>query len=110
MSANRRISPATAAVLELFLREPGSEFYGLEIINRTGIKSGSLYPILHRLEARELLLGSWEDLDMAAERGSRPRRRYRLNLNQIEHARGLHAAWLSSVSGGALKPRIGFAT
>lgn len=48
--------------------------YGFDLTRRTGLKSGSLYPILARMEAGGLVTSSWEEVDPAAE--GRPRRRY----------------------------------
>ena len=49
--------------------------YGLDIVNRTGMLTGTVYTTLRRLERRGLVTGQWEDAEIAeAER--RPRRRY----------------------------------
>lgn len=49
--------------------------YGLDIIQRSGLKPGTVYTTLRRLEQRDLVRGEWEDPSIAeAER--RPRRRY----------------------------------
>jgi PadR family transcriptional regulator PadR len=50
-----------------------SPAYGGVLMKETGLASGSLYPILDRLERGGLIVGTWEDLD-PAEAG-RPRRR-----------------------------------
>ena len=53
----------------------GRRCYGLDIIDRTGFLSGTVYTTLRRLEARGLVTSQWEDAEVAqAER--RPRRRY----------------------------------
>ena len=53
----------------------GRRCYGLDIIDRTGLRAGTVYTTLRRLEARGLATGQWEDAEVAeAER--RPRRRY----------------------------------
>lgn len=80
----RRLSDESAMVLRLFLElhdddNPSVGIFGRQIIEHSGIKSGSLYPILHRLEERRLLLSDWEDLSEAVEERRRPRCRYRLN-------------------------------
>jgi PadR family transcriptional regulator PadR len=49
--------------------------YGLEIIDRTGLSPGTVYPALRRLEATGLVAGSWEDED-SAHALRRPARRY----------------------------------
>jgi PadR family transcriptional regulator PadR len=49
--------------------------YGLDIMDETGLGGGTIYKLLHRLEQKELVRGSWEDA-RKAERERRPRRRY----------------------------------
>lgn len=69
----RRPSAQTLAVLDA-LRDGGWS-YGLEIARVTGLKSGSLYPILVRLDERGLLESRW----LEPERPNRPpRHAYRL--------------------------------
>src|SRR5208282_3793109 len=85
--AERRLSDQTSEVLRLFLNDPLREIYGREIIVKTRIPSGSLYPILHRLEATGFLVSKWETLERAAELSRRPRREYRLNPDAADQAR-----------------------
>lgn len=70
----RRITTPTRKVLAAFLDDPSGEHYGLDIASVTGLRSGSLYPILGRLEDHGWLTSRWEDVDPAEE--GRPRRRY----------------------------------
>ncbi len=49
--------------------------YGFDIIERTGLPSGTVYPTLGRLNKRGYLAGDWEDRKTATDEG-RPRRRY----------------------------------
>ncbi|HSR53817.1 MAG TPA: helix-turn-helix transcriptional regulator [Acidobacteriota bacterium] len=49
--------------------------YGFEIMDRTGLASGTAYPILRRYEAAGLVESHWEDAARARGQG-RPRRRY----------------------------------
>ena len=50
-----RLSPETLLVLEGFLQRPAEWRYGYELSRQTGLKSGTLYPILMRLEKCALL-------------------------------------------------------
>jgi PadR family transcriptional regulator PadR len=50
--------------------------YGLQIIERTGLSSGTIYPALRRLEAFELVEGFWEDENVAHADGRPARRNY----------------------------------
>jgi len=53
----RKPSPQTLAILSALA---GADWlYGLELAERTGLKSGSLYPILIRLDERGLLESRW---------------------------------------------------
>lgn len=49
--------------------------YGLEVIHRTDLSSGTVYPVLRQLEARGLVEASWESEGEAHAEG-RPARRY----------------------------------
>lgn len=49
--------------------------YGLEIIQATGLASGTVYVTLGRLHKRGFLAAAWEDHRIAEQEG-RPRRRY----------------------------------
>jgi PadR family transcriptional regulator len=61
------------AIFAVMLQDPTQEWYGLEIAEQAGLKSGTLYPALMRLEKTGVLESSWEDVD-PSEVG-RPRRR-----------------------------------
>jgi PadR family transcriptional regulator, regulatory protein PadR len=78
-----RLSPQTLKVLEVFLAEPREWQYGYDISRMTGLKSGSLYPILMRLAERGLLDTEWE----TNEAGKPPRHLYRLTPNGLQLAR-----------------------
>jgi DNA-binding PadR family transcriptional regulator len=72
---NRRLSPQTLSVLLALGGGSNDWRYGLEIAAATGLKSGSLYPILVRLNERGLLESQW----LEPERPGRPARHaYRL--------------------------------
>jgi DNA-binding PadR family transcriptional regulator len=57
----RNSSPQTRAVLEDLLASPGGWRHGYDIARRTGLASGTLYPILGRLSDGGLLETRWED-------------------------------------------------
>jgi PadR family transcriptional regulator PadR len=75
----------TLAVLTVFINQPG-QHYGLEIVERTGLASGALYPILARLEQHGLLQSTWEQIDPRGE-GRPPRRYYTLTEQGTKRAR-----------------------
>ena len=49
--------------------------YGFDIMDATGLPSGTVYPILRRLDGEGLLKSNWEH-PAAAQREVRPPRRY----------------------------------
>jgi PadR family transcriptional regulator PadR len=62
-------------VLRVFMDAPEQEFYGLELIDKTDLASGTVYPILARLEREGWVESRWEEA-VISEREPRPRRRY----------------------------------
>ena len=49
--------------------------FGFDIMEITGLPSGTVYPALRRLEALRLVTSDWEK-DRTARKEGRPRRRY----------------------------------
>lgn len=72
-SNHPRITGPTLKILKAFFDLPSHSISGAEIIRSTGIPSGTLYPILFRLERHNWLTSRWEEKE-PAETG-RPRRR-----------------------------------
>ncbi|WP_222853700.1 PadR family transcriptional regulator [Fodinicola acaciae] len=69
-----RITTSVAAVLAAFPRDQEEGHYGLELMRATGLPSGTLYPILVRLQDAGWVETHWEDVDPAT--AGRPARRY----------------------------------
>lgn len=66
-----------ALLLAAMLQAPNADWYGLELVRDSGLKSGTVYPALAGLERAGLLESHWESVDPRA--AGRPRRRiYRL--------------------------------
>ena len=75
MTSRREFSPQTLSVLAALCAEPSQWHHGYALASQTGLKSGTLYPILIRLSDRGLLEACWQDEPPP----SRPRRHlYRL--------------------------------
>ena len=70
-------------VLRSLAADPGRWRYGYELGAETGLKAGSLYPILVRLADRGLLDASWED---SPPHGRPARHLYRLTADGLELA------------------------
>ncbi len=85
MERNRRPSAHTLLVLDALSKRPRAWQYGYELSQITGLKSGTLYPILMRLCDRGLLESQWQ---AAAQLGRPPRHIYRLTAAGTAFARG----------------------
>ena len=77
-----RLSRETLLVLEKFVQRAAAWRHGYELSGETGLKSGTLYPILMRLEKHKLLEARW----VATGDGVPPRHVYRLTPNGLEFA------------------------
>lgn len=65
---------ATQLVLRVLLADPAEELYGMEIGGAAGLMSGTVHPILARLETAGWVASRWEDV--APQIAGRPARRY----------------------------------
>jgi len=77
MTSLFRSSKQTTRVLTALTREPASWHYGYALARETGLQSGTLYPILMRLEERGWLETQWE----TPPGGRPPRHMYRLTAS-----------------------------
>lgn len=75
--------PRTRAVFELLAGDPGHWWYGYDIARRTGLGSGTLYPLLARLADRSYLETRWES---DPPPGRPPRHLYRLTADGARRA------------------------
>jgi len=80
-----RITVPLLKVLEQFLLQPTEQISGADIVQNTRLASGTLYPLLKRLEEANWLSSQWEDV--LPEKVGRPRRR----LYQITGLGSVHA-------------------
>jgi PadR family transcriptional regulator, regulatory protein PadR len=55
-----KLSPQTLSVLAVLCQEPTEWRHGYALASQTGLKSGTLYPILIRLADRGLVEACWE--------------------------------------------------
>ena len=78
-----RLSPQTVLILDAFLHQPEEWKYGYDLSRTTGLKSGTLYPILMRLAGHKLLETQWE----TAEPGKPPRHMYRFTPEGLRFTR-----------------------
>ena len=84
---------STQLVLRSLLDDPATARYGIEIGDATGLPSGTIHPILARLERNGWVESRWEDIDPRGA-GRPARRYYRLTPTGVESARdGLARAY-----------------
>src|ERR1700733_5158163 len=91
-ATNVRMAPQTVRVLEVFLENPAVQLAGSEVHQRCSIASGTLYPILLRLESAGWFVSQWESIDPSS--AGRPRRRlYRLTSKGLRRASEVFASF-----------------
>ncbi|HJY68249.1 MAG TPA: helix-turn-helix transcriptional regulator, partial [Streptosporangiaceae bacterium] len=61
MGSRSEFSPQTLAVLVALGEQPSAWQHGYALAQLTGLKSGTLYPILIRLADRGLVEACWQD-------------------------------------------------
>jgi PadR family transcriptional regulator, regulatory protein PadR len=87
-----RMSLQTLRVLEAFLENPTAQLSGADVHQSCGIASGTLYPILLRLESAGWFVSQWESIDPSI--AGRPRRRlYRLTSTGLRRASEVFASF-----------------
>jgi PadR family transcriptional regulator PadR len=69
---------ATAAVLQALA---AGYRYGFDIVEAIGVRGGTVYPLLRRLEAHGLVAAEWEDAAIGREEGRPSRKYYRLTAD-----------------------------
>jgi DNA-binding PadR family transcriptional regulator len=79
-------SRQTHLLLAALLEQPGSWRHGYELAKETGLKSGTLYPLLIRLSDQGLLQSRWTESEQA---GKPPRHLYRPTAAGLAMAREL---------------------
>jgi PadR family transcriptional regulator, regulatory protein PadR len=93
-----RRSPQLVRVLAEFLKRKKEWRYGYDISRNTGLKSGTLYPILMRLADNRMLETQWE----STEEGRPPRHLYKLTDDGLRYAREL----VNAASAASLKKLV----
>jgi PadR family transcriptional regulator, regulatory protein PadR len=61
-------------VLRVLLADPTAEHYGYDLMKATRLPSGTLYPMLARLQQEGLVRSEWEE--QRPDAGGRPPRKY----------------------------------
>lgn len=101
-----RLTRTTAMVLYAVFR---GVRHGFDIIDATGLPSGTVYPILRRLEDGGLLRSAWESVHLARSEQRPPRRYYQVTGPggaAVREALEKHPAVAARLAGAvALQPR-----
>ena len=103
MSKGPRMTMATQLVLRALLADPAEEVYGSEIASAAGLMSGTVHPILARLEAAGWVESRWEDVD--PQLAGRPARRYYRLTGEGVHSARAELARVPRPQPGRLAPR-----
>jgi len=93
----------TQLVLQALLADPTAELYGVEIGAAAGLPSGTVHPILARLEGLGWLDSRWEDINPRVV-GRPARRYYRLTATGAESAEGALAQAYRAVPQPRFRP------
>ena|ERR1022692_2960495 len=67
------MTPQLAQVLLAFLADPTQPRYGYDLMKAAKLASGTLYPMLARMEQEGMVASAWED---APQREGQPPRKY----------------------------------
>ncbi|MEA1650564.1 PadR family transcriptional regulator [Nitrospirillum sp. BR 11164] len=89
MPRRPNISRQTRLLFAALLERPMDWRYGYDLSKVTGLKSGTLYPLLMRLNDQGLMAARWEE---ASRPGVPPRHVYRLTADGVALARELALA------------------
>ena len=77
-----RLTYPTALVLQALL---DGHHHGFDIMDATGLPSGTVYPILRRLDAEGCVRSRWEKEGVARREQRPPRRYYELTGGRQDH-------------------------
>ncbi len=102
MPRTPNVSAQTRAVLAAFAVHPEAWRYGYDLSRETGIKPGTLYPMLMRLSEHRLLDSEWRP---SLTPGRPPRHAYRLTEDGAAFALAAPAAPQPALRRAAIKAK-----
>jgi PadR family transcriptional regulator len=71
-----KLTASLERVLRVFLADPSERRYGYDLMKAARLPSGTLYPMLARLQEQGLVTAEWESRPDDAEASGRPPRKY----------------------------------
>lgn len=92
-----RLTKPLERVLRVFLADTSARHHGYDLMKAARLQSGTLYPLLGRLQDQGLVTSEWE-LASGDATGRPPRKYYQLTAEGVRVAR-LEIARASSTSG-----------
>ena len=105
MAKKRDLSLGSVMILHALARGAG---YGFDIMEETGLTSGTVYPALDRLEREGFARSAWEDAELAREEKRPPRRYFEITddgktelIAAMERYRALAPITIDGVAYGA---------
>ena len=78
MVRSRTLSPSARTILSIMADSGGRWLHGYDLCRQCGVKPGTLYPLLIRLEEQGYLEAEWQ---APSQRGRPPRHAYRLTAS-----------------------------
>src|SRR3954454_11994533 len=106
MVSEPRMTIPIQLVLQALLADPDRELYGVEMGELAGLRTGTIHPILARLEGLGWLQSRWEDIGPPTE-GRPARRYYRLTAEGARAAQSALARAFRPSPVRRLRPQIG---
>ena len=100
----KRLSIIAVSVLQAIAS--GRE-YGFDVIDQTGLPSGTVYPALSRLERDGLVRSSWEHDSKAHADGRPARRYYRLTAPGVRALSDAVSFYRAMLPASALRAAVG---
>jgi DNA-binding PadR family transcriptional regulator len=98
-----RLTYPTALVLQALV---SGHHHGFDIMDATGLPSGTVYPILRRLDAEGLVRSRWEREGVARREQRPPRRYYELSSGGAVVAREAAARYQAAPRAVAVKAGV----
>jgi len=98
-----RVTETTIRVLTCLFESEQADLWGLEIVRKTGLKTGTVYPILDRLETLGWVTSEWEAEN---DRPGARRRTYRLTEDATHACKELVQTHLAQQARTKMRSRI----
>jgi PadR family transcriptional regulator PadR len=93
-----RVTVPFLKIFSVFVNNPSEKYSGVDVCKETNLKSGTVYPMLIKLNENGWLTSEWEDIDPKKEK--RPQRRfYRITRHGLLSGQKILAEHFPSMQG-----------